>query len=122
MDGLSAEYVKQLTEIVDAYAKGKEKMRASAAQRAARSSQLTMPLAEYVGEYKSDYLGTIKVTAKDNGLFVKMGNIEVVPTPFTQKETVRVEMIPGSGEVLKFNVVDGKVVSLTYSDLVFTKH
>jgi CubicO group peptidase (beta-lactamase class C family) len=121
MDGVGAEYAKQLNDAVESYAKGKEKMRASAAQRAARTSQLTMPLAAYAGEYKSDYYGTINVSVKDGGLFIKMGNIEVVPTPFTQKETVRVELVPGSGEVIKFNAADGKAVSLSYSGAVFTK-
>jgi CubicO group peptidase (beta-lactamase class C family) len=121
MEGLDAEYTKQLADSVDQYAKAKLQMKANYAQRASRTSQLTMQLVEYLGKYKSDHFGTIEVSEKEGGLFVKMGNIQVVPTPFTQKETIRVEMIPGSGEVIKFNVVDRKVVSLTYAGTTFTR-
>jgi hypothetical protein len=121
MPGLDAEYAKQLSEALVQYAKAMDQMKAGTAARAARTSQLTMPLSEYVGRYKSDYLGTIDISQKDGGLFIKMGNVEVVPTPFTQKETVRVEIIPGSGEIIKFNVDGGKVTSLTYSGATFKR-
>ncbi|PYS88890.1 MAG: hypothetical protein DMF62_08665 [Acidobacteria bacterium] len=121
MAGLEAEYTKQLDDARGQYARAKEQMKAAVASRASRTSQLTMPLAEYVGRYGSDYLGTIDVSQKNGQLFVKMGNIEVVPTPFTQKETIRVEMIPGQGEVIKFDIDGGKVISLTYSGSTFKR-
>src|SRR4029077_16383965 len=98
-----------------------QKFQGSFNQRASRTSQLTMPLSAYVGQYKRDYFGTIGISQKGENLFVKMGNIEVVPTPFTQKETIRVEMIPGQGEVIKFEIADGKVVTLTYSGATFKR-
>ena len=121
LPGLDAEYAKQLDEAVTQYASAIEKMKAGAASRAARKSQLTMPMSAYVGRYSSDYLGTIEISQKGDGLFLKMGNIEVIPTPFTQKETVRVEIIPGQGEVVKFDIADGKVTSLTYSGSTFKR-
>jgi len=121
MDGLDAEYAKQLTQSIESYAQLKQKFQSSFAQRASRKSQLTMPLAAYVGQYRSEYWGTIDVSQKDGNLLVKMGNIQVVPTPFTQKEAIRVEMVPGNGEVIKFDVEDGKAVSLTYSGATFRR-
>jgi CubicO group peptidase (beta-lactamase class C family) len=121
MPGVDAEYSMQLDDVVTQYAKAKEQMKAAAASRASRTSQLTMPFDAYAGRYQSDYLGTIEISQKNGGLFVKMGNIEVVPTPFTQKETIRVEMIPGQGEVIKFNVENGTATSLNYSNVTFTR-
>ncbi|MBV9217334.1 MAG: serine hydrolase [Acidobacteria bacterium] len=121
MPGLEAEYSKQLTDAIDQYGKSIVQMKAGAASRAARKSQLTMPLSAYVGSYKNEYFGTMDLSEKNGGLLLKMGVIELVPTAFTQKETVRVELVPGQGEVIKFNVENGKVVSLTYNNMVFTK-
>ena len=118
---LDADYSKDLADAMEAYAKAKQQMQGAAAQRAARTSQLSMPLSKYVGRYTSEYSGTIEILEKDGGLLVTMGNIRVVPTPFTQKETIRVEMIPGQGEVIKFNVVGDKVDSLSYGSTVFRK-
>jgi CubicO group peptidase (beta-lactamase class C family) len=121
MPGLEAEYSKQLSDAADQYAKAEKQMMAGAAARAARKSQLSMPVEAYIGRYVSDYLGTIELSEKNSGLFLKMGAIELAPTPFTQKDTVRVEIIPGQGEVIKFNVDGGRVVSLTYSNATFKR-
>lgn len=94
MNGLDAEYTKQLDEAVVRYTKGKERMKESVDSRASRKSQLTMPLSSYAGRYTSDYYGTIDVSERNGALLIKMGYIEVVPTPFTQPESIRVEMIP----------------------------
>ena len=51
-----------------------------------------------------------------------MGNIHVVSTPYTASDTIRVEMIPGQGEVIKFDVnASGSVDSLTYSGIKFER-
>jgi hypothetical protein len=52
-----------------------------------------------------------------------MGRINTVSTPFTEKDTIRVEMLPGgSGEVIKFNKeADDRVVSLSYANATFTR-
>ena len=118
---LEAEYSKQLGDSIAEYAKAKDQMRAATASRTSRKSQLSMPLSAYIGTYVSDYYGTIVVSETNSGLFVKMGNIEVVPTPYTQPETIRVEIIPGQGEILKFAAEGGKITSLSYSNTVFRK-
>ncbi|HLG38740.1 MAG TPA: serine hydrolase, partial [Chitinophagaceae bacterium] len=115
-------YAKQLQELVDAFEKGKKSMQASAADRAKRTSQLTMPLDNYTGKYNNAYFGTIEVSNKNNALAVRMGNINCVSTPFTEKETVRVEMIPGSGTVLRFKKnAENKITAIAYEGMEFTK-
>jgi len=42
--------------------------------------------------------------------------------PFTKREAIRVEMTPGQGDIIKLGMgADGKVDSLTYAGLKFTK-
>jgi CubicO group peptidase (beta-lactamase class C family) len=115
-------YVKQLQQLAEQYGRMKQQMAGSFRQRASRTSQLTRPLADYAGRYTNDLLGTIDVGVERNTLGVRMGYIHVVSTPFTEKDSIRVEMIPGQGEVIKFAAgADGKIDSLTYSGLKFVR-
>jgi len=115
-------YAKQLQEAAEQYGKMKQQMIASVRSRASRTSQLTRPLSDYVGRYTNEMLGNIDIVVEQNTLGVRMGNIRVLSTPFTQKDTIRVEMDPGQGEVIKFDLnSDGKIESLTYANMKFTR-
>ena len=61
--------------------------------------------------------------AKEKALAVRMGNMNTVATPFTEKDTIRVVMEPGgNGDVIGFvNDVEGKVGSITFGGVTFTK-
>ena len=100
---LEPDYAKQLQDFADQYARRKQQTMAGAAERAKRTSQLTEPLAAYVGKYTNDMLGTIDIAAEGNALAVRWGNLYSVSTPFTEKDTIRVVMIPGgNGDVVGF--------------------
>ncbi len=115
-------YAKQLQDIVEQYGKMKQAQIASVRSRSTRTSQLTKPLAEYAGRYSNDMLGNIDIVVEQNTLGVRMGYLRVVSTPFTEKDTIRVEMNPGQGEVIKFDTnSDGKIDSLTYSGMKFVR-
>jgi hypothetical protein len=116
-------YVKQLHDIAGQYGKMKEQMVASFRSRASRTSQLSRPLADYTGRYTNDSLGNIDISVEQNTLAVRMGNIRVLATPFTQKDTIRVEMEPGQGEVIRFDVnSSGQVEALNYAEIKFARH
>lgn len=115
-------YAKQLPDIAEQYGKMKQAQIASFRSRASRTSQLTKPLADYAGRYSNDLLGNLDISVEQNTLAVRMGNLRVVSTPFTEKESIRVEMNPGQGEVIKFDTnSNGKIDSLTYAGMTFTK-
>ena len=121
-DGLEQTYEKQLSDTVTNYAKWRQMGQASASERAKRTSQLTRPLADYAGKYRNEIYGTIEISVSGNDLTVRMGIIKCVATAFTEKETIRVEIIPGQGEVIKFSKnPDEKIGSLTYAGVSFTK-
>jgi len=119
---LEETYAKMLQDLAEQYEKRKASMISGAADRAKRVSQLSMPLDNYTGTYSNPDYGTIQVSNQDNNLSVKMGNMNCASTAFTQKETIRVEMIPGSGEVIKFKA-DGenKIGWLNYAGIEFVK-
>lgn len=120
---LEAEYAKQLQEFADLYARRKQQTTAAAAERSKRKSQLTQPLADYVGKYSNDILGTISVAVEGETLALRMGNLYCLSTPFTEKDTIRVVMIPGgSGEVVGFvKGQSGKFDLLKYAGREFKR-
>src|SRR5437867_5883173 len=122
-ENLEADYARQLQETVTAYESRKQGIAAEAAGRAKREWQLTKPFTDYAGKYTNDLLGTIEIVAKEKALAVRMGNINTVATPFTQKDTIRVVMLPGgNGEVIGFvKDAEGKFGSLNYAGITFTK-
>ncbi|NNG17791.1 MAG: serine hydrolase, partial [Gemmatimonadales bacterium] len=87
------------------------------ANRAKRTWQLTAPLDAYTGTYVSPLYGTAVVTIEDQRLAVRIGNIHAVSTPFTQPNTIRVELLPGRGQVVGFELgEDGKAVRARIDD------
>jgi CubicO group peptidase (beta-lactamase class C family) len=115
-------YAKKLDELQSAHEKGIESTQKTYADRAKRVSQLTLPLNAYTGKYSHAYFGQIEVNIENNALAVKMGNMHAVSTPFTQKETIRVELIPGTGQVVGFKADEnGKVNGLVYDGIEYKR-
>ncbi|HKP69883.1 MAG TPA: serine hydrolase, partial [Pyrinomonadaceae bacterium] len=115
-------YTKQLQAAAERYQKNKQGMIDAFRSRASRTSQLTKPLADYTGRYTSDILGNIDIVVVKDTLGVRNGYVSVVSTPYTEKETIRVEMTPGQGEVIAFESgSDGKIAALKYSGMRFAK-
>lgn len=112
----------QVDQLAAQYGKLKQQMIDSFRKRATRTSMLTRPLTEYTGSYRNDLMGTIVVGVEENALAVRMGYIHVVSTPYTEKDSIRVEMTPGQGETIRFAAgSDGRVSSLTYSGMQFVR-
>ena len=115
-------YVKQLQAVSEQYGKNKQAMVDAFRSRASRTSQLTRPLTDYTGRYSNELLGNIDIVVVQDTLGVRNGYVNVVSTPFTQKETIRVEMTPGQGEVIAFEAgSDGKITALNYGGVKFTR-
>ena len=122
-ENLEADYARQLQETLTAFENRRQGIAAEAAQRAKREWQLTKPFSDYAGKYRNDLLGTIEIVAKEKALGVRMGYMNTIATPFTDKDTIRVVMLPGgNGEVIGFvKDGEGKVGSLSYGGFTFTK-
>ncbi len=120
--GAEEQFLKMLPELENRYAKNMESVQKSFAERAKRTSQLTLPLDSYVGKYHNDWFGDISVGIENNALAIGLGNLHAISTPFTQKESIRVELIPGSGKVVFFKPDDlSQVNMLTYDGNEFKR-
>ena len=122
-ENFEADYAKQLQETLTRFQNIIQGIAAEAAQRAKREWQLTKPFTDYAGKYRNDLLGTIEITAKEKALAVRMGAMNTIATPYTEKDTIRVVMQPGgNGELIGFaKDAEGKIGSMTYGGFTFTK-
>jgi hypothetical protein len=122
-ENFEADYAKQVQDTLKSYETRKQGIAAEAAQRAKREWQLTKPFSDYAGKYVNDLAGTIEIVPMEKALRVRMGYMNAVATPYTDKDTIRVVMLPGgNGEIIGFsNDADGKVGSLNWGGLTFTR-
>jgi hypothetical protein len=115
-------YAKKLDDLEASHQKAIDGTQKAYADRAKRVSQLTLAPAAYAGRYRHPHFGDIEIGLDNNTLTVTMGNMHVVSTPFTQKETIRVELIPGAGQVIGFRVDESqKVNALMYDGVEYKK-
>jgi CubicO group peptidase (beta-lactamase class C family) len=72
------------------------------ANRASRPWALTRPHLAYTGAYESEAWGRIEVAADGEALSIQYGALRSRAEPFTQPNSVRVELVPGRGEPIQF--------------------
>lgn len=90
--------------------------------RAARPQALPHPLATYTGTYDNAEAGAMVWSVRDGRLWAEIGLLKSVATAYdAAANKLRVELEPGSGEVIGFDVVDGKARSMTYSGRTFIR-
>jgi len=64
--------------------------------------------------------GTIVIQEENSRLTASFAQLKSVLEAYTEPETARVELVPGSGEVLRFQIgSDGTAETLRFSDEVF---
>ncbi len=92
-------------------------------ERAKRTWQLELPFSAYSGTFENDPMGKLIVeNPADSVLTATLGNLKSAKAePFTQPNSIRVEMIPGSGSVLLFEVKNGKVLGANLNGMNFKK-
>ncbi|WP_158548559.1 serine hydrolase [Parvularcula marina] len=91
-------------------------------RRSTREWQLTQPRSAYTGSYSNEDYGTADITIEGDDLRVTIGNLSSVAEPFTREDSIRVEMVPFSGDVIQFVMgADGVPTSFNYDGDVYTR-
>lgn len=88
---------------------------------AEREWNLSLPKERYVGIYRSEKYGSVEIRYTDEQIVVMAGNLKTIATPFPTENTMRVELVPGSGTIIGFDLEDGEVVSLFHQRETFQK-
>jgi len=88
---------------------------------AQRTWNLSLPKAQYEGTFRSEKYGTVKIRYHEEQFQVMAGNLRSIATPFPTENTMRVELVPGSGTIVGFDLKEGEVVSLFNQRETFVK-
>ena len=116
------EYPEQLAALRQRGDQYKERVIAQRAEHAKRTWQLSHPLKNYTGTYYSELYGTITIAIEQGALSARAGNLHAISTPYVKKNTIRVEMVPGRGEVIGFELdPNGKATALRYDGEPFER-
>ena len=99
-----------------------ERIRADRARRAARPQRLPLPLATYVGTYRSPALGELRIVRWGDGLRLVLGQVHSAVEGYdVAKQQVRFEISAGSGMVGTFIVRDGTAVAFEAGGIRFER-
>ena len=115
-EGAQTDLVAQFTALRDRFSTG---IAADFQKRAKRPWQLTLAREAYLGHYTSSELGELTVSEDGENLVVRLSQLRAVAEPFKRVDTLRVELIPGHGEVVEFVVANGCVSGLIYGGVRF---
>ena len=104
-----------------AAANAKALARADAA--ATRQWTLSHSLADYVGRYENNLMGTMAIVIDGSDLRFSIGNLNGVAYAGTEElESVSVDLVPGSTDIIRFEyALDETVDSLVYQGNIFEK-
>jgi CubicO group peptidase (beta-lactamase class C family) len=119
---VDATYAAKLAELRTRFDTVKKNQIADTEKRAQRKSMLTHPLSAYTGRYESPTYGTMTIEQRNGKLVASIGTLVGELEPFTESESARVELTPGTGEILRFAFTsDAKPDSLKWGDEVMVR-
>jgi hypothetical protein len=83
---------------------------------------MALPFDAYAGRYEHPAWGSLTVSTRDGRLVVRNGVLECVAEVFDgARHRLRVELEPGTGRVVTFEVVDGRPVSAEYNGVRYRR-
>ncbi len=110
-----------ITQFADMRSQIVERVGIDLAKRAEREWQLSRPREAYAGSYMNELYGTVDIELQEGELAVAIGNLHCISTPYTKPETMPIELVPGQGEVIAFELAEGRVERLIWDDDVFQR-
>jgi hypothetical protein len=113
---------KRLDEIVEWKDNLNTKVIALREQISLREWSLEQPLKDYQGTYINEEFGTIQIEVEANTLRVTNGNLTALAQAGDKPESIRVELIPMSGEHLQFKsglFGFGGIKAVEYAGVIF---
>lgn len=120
-ENIAAKYQTQATELANQLRKVSQRIVQGKEERAKREWQLSHAFPHYSGEYHNKLYGTLRIEGSADQIEIHFGNLHCIGTPYTKPNTVRIELVPGSGEVLQFILEGEKVTEIKYDGAVYVK-
>jgi len=116
-------YAAKLKELRARFDTVKKNQIADAQKRAQRKWTLQHPLEKYTGRYESASLGDMTIALKSGKLVASVGRLSSELQPFDEPESARIELAPGTGEVIRFVFTTSDTPdALQWDDETLTRH
>ncbi|HEX6368320.1 MAG TPA: serine hydrolase domain-containing protein [Longimicrobium sp.] len=101
--GVNAKYAAERERMAANAAEARQRIRADWERRAARPPTPDERKPFFVGTYENEMMGTLDVRLREGReLWATLGNLSARLDPFTRPDALRVELLPGSGQVVQF--------------------
>jgi CubicO group peptidase (beta-lactamase class C family) len=121
-DGIAAKADARYAQLAQEAKQMEQAVAAQHAKTRGRAWQLSLPRAAHAGRYAHPLLGDITVALEaDDALVLRWGQLQATATGYDRPEHVRVELVPGSGEVVEFIAANGQVEALQLDGMRFDK-
>ncbi|HUP88656.1 MAG TPA: serine hydrolase, partial [Longimicrobiales bacterium] len=122
MPDIEKKYEGKLTQLADQIQKRRAGIGQDRARRALRPQQLAVPLTAFVGDYDNDLGGRMNVRVVGDRIWLQIGTLKSITEVFdATSNKLRAELEPGTGEVISFDVADGKAQALVYQGMKFER-
>jgi len=113
---------KQLVDSLERSKKIINKVKTKALERALRPWNLTLNKSLYSGIFQHPLEGNIKIKlSTNNELLIQQGNLRATATAGVAEDSIRVEFIPGSGDILNFIIKNKSVKQINYEGAIYTR-
>lgn len=87
-----------------------------------RTFQLSLPVSAYAGTYRHPQLGDIQLTLTDKQQpQLQWGELRTVATGYDQADSLRLDWVPNSGEIVNFTLNGNQVTGLSFNQIDFKK-
>ncbi|ADG09234.1 penicillin-binding protein [Caulobacter segnis] len=107
---LAAHYDAELAALAARRDKRQAGLAKSRAERAARPWSLARPTGDYVGTYENPDMGRIEICEVDGRMTARAGVMSATAEAGSAPESVRIELVPLQGQILRFDGVERLVL------------
>ena len=83
---------------------------------------LSLPKEDYSGTYNNLNLGNAIITYENRYFYIKLGHLKERIIPYSEKNTMLVELYSHTRKKIKFNLEAGKIKNLSFDGILFDKH
>ena len=122
LPGIKYRWTKRLATTPQYAQRGRDSIAAERGRRATRQKPLPLPLEAYAGVYESDQGGRMEWRVQNGKLTVSIGPVSSEAEVYdAAKNELRIEIQPGRGNVVGFEVSGNQVVGVNFANMKFKR-
>ena len=121
VEGVNEDHAEREKAMAERFAQVSERIEKGQADRAKRTWKLSQPFPHYSGTFQHEAYGTVEVKGSEKGDQSAHGQPPLRSHPLHQTRNDPGRMVPGSGEVIEFQMQGKEVTGFATTETVFAK-